>query len=208
VRRHLLRAARGDALPSELELVIQPSRGGQPVPAVLRVARLRGRAGEVVELRCVLHDLSERRALETRTRELAGERVARDGVEQANRLKTEFLSMFSHELRTPLNAIIAYAELLEMGIPVRMPETCRSYVQAMDAAARHPAVLVEEMLGFARIEAGAYLVRRDPVPLQELAHEVASFIGPLAAREGVAVHLDLPDAPSRCAPTGSRRGRY
>ena len=41
---------------------------------------------------------------------------SRDAMEQANKIKEEFLSVMSHELRTPLNAILGYTEMVRDGM--------------------------------------------------------------------------------------------
>ncbi|HEX9445542.1 MAG TPA: ATP-binding protein [Candidatus Binatia bacterium] len=43
-------------------------------------------------------------------------RASRDAMEQANKIKEEFLSVMSHELRTPLNAILGYTEMVKDGL--------------------------------------------------------------------------------------------
>jgi signal transduction histidine kinase/DNA-binding response OmpR family regulator len=43
-------------------------------------------------------------------------RSSRDAMEQANKIKEEFLSVMSHELRTPLNAILGYTEMVRDGM--------------------------------------------------------------------------------------------
>jgi GAF domain-containing protein len=40
------------------------------------------------------------------------ERQAREAAEEANRSKTNFLTMISHELRTPMNAVLGYTQLI------------------------------------------------------------------------------------------------
>ena len=43
-------------------------------------------------------------------------RSSRDAMEQANKIKEEFLSVMSHELRTPLNAILGFTEMVRDGM--------------------------------------------------------------------------------------------
>lgn len=186
-RRYLLRAAEGE-VGNELDVYLSP-RHGQPVPVAIRMAAVVGRGGEVTELRCTLRDLTERKRSEEQARQLEAERVARREAERANQVKADFLSTVSHELRTPLTTIMAYAELLAMGIPVPLPEEAAKPVHYIDEAARHLLLLIEQILGFARVEAGREEVQRETVEVGELLREVAVFVGPLATKRGLRMEI-------------------
>jgi PAS domain S-box-containing protein len=95
-----------------------------------------------------------------RVRLLDAERVARAEAELANRAKMEFLAMMSHELRTPLNAIAGYAELLETGLRGPLSAVQLADVRAIHRNERHLLSLIEEVLTFAKIDAGR--IRFDP----------------------------------------------
>ena len=99
-------------------------------------------------------------------------------AEEANRAKAQFLTTMSHELRTPLNAIDGYAELLEMGL--RGPVTA---AQAQDLARlrrrqRHLLALVNDVLNFARLEAGRVEWQITDVSVDDTLQVVESLIRP------------------------------
>jgi signal transduction histidine kinase len=89
-----------------------------------------------------------------RVRLLEAEHSARQAAEEANRAKTQFLATMSHELRTPLNAISGYAELMSLGSAVRRrPSSRRTSVRIMRSQ-RHLLSVINDILNFARLEAG------------------------------------------------------
>jgi signal transduction histidine kinase len=99
------------------------------------------------------------------------------------RLQSDFVSAVSHELRTPLTALQQFSELLVAG---RVPdEKARlQYYGAMAHESRHLRRLVERLLDFGRIEAGALKYRTEPVDLTALVRDVvAEFEGSGEARE-------------------------
>ncbi|HEX8245618.1 MAG TPA: ATP-binding protein [Longimicrobium sp.] len=104
---------------------------------------------------------------------------------EANRAKNDFLAVMSHELRTPLNAILGYTDLFLMGIPAPLPAPVEPQVQRVQSAARHLLELIEEILTFARIEAGQEEVRPAPVAVSALVQEAAALVEPLALERGI-----------------------
>ena len=111
----------------------------------------------------VVVDVTERRrAILQRERHLSeSEQLLSDAVqarataELANRAKGEFLALMSHELRTPLNAIGGYAELMELGIRGPITTEQRRDLARIQASQRHLLGLINGILNYTRVEAGA-----------------------------------------------------
>ena len=130
-------------------------------------------------------DVGARKAAEAeRERLLADAQGARAEAEAASRAKSEFLAVMSHELRTPLNAIGGYAELLEMGIRGPVTEQQREDLGRIQRSQRHLLALVNDVLNFARLDAGQVRYEIADVPVADLFAHVATLVGPqLAAKE-------------------------
>jgi PAS domain S-box-containing protein len=104
--------------------------------------------------------------------------VARAEAETANRAKADFLATMSHELRTPLNAIGGYTELLTMGLHGPVTDAQRDALERIERSQRHLQSLIEDILGFARIEAGHLSLTITNVALHALMADVEALIAP------------------------------
>lgn len=113
-------------------------------------------------------------------------RLYRNAV-AANESKTNFLATMSHELRTPLTAVIGYEELLADGITGPVTEAQRHQLERIKASARQLLSLIDEILLYARIEAGVESVKFARVRAKVNVDEALTVVAPLAN----ARHLSL-----------------
>ena len=91
--------------------------------------------------------------------------AAHEKAEAASRAKSEFLAVMSHELRTPLNAIGGYAELMELGVHGPVTPEQRTDLERLQRSQRHLLGLINGVLNYSRVEAGAVQYAVQEVPL-------------------------------------------
>lgn len=121
-------------------------------------------------------------------RETAEHARARAAAEQADQAKTAFLGTLSHELRTPMAGILGLLELLE-GAP---PAAERGqYLAQMRTAAMLLLELLEDMLDFARIEAGGVHLDSHAFSLRDAVNDVFAVQGTRADSRGLALVADF-----------------
>lgn len=75
-------------------------------------------------------------------------------LDQASRLKTNFISNMSHELRTPLNSVIALSGVLSRRLTNKIPDEELSYLEIISRNGKNLLTLINDILDISRIEAG------------------------------------------------------
>ena len=127
---------------------------------------------------------------------LYGEAVeGRRLAEEANRLKSRFLSMVSHELRTPLNLIAGLSELLLREGEEAAPEAYeadRKDIERIYVNAQHLDGLIRDVLDLAQSEAGQLKLIREPLDLSEVLDTVAVIGEQLAHDKGLSWRAEIP----------------
>lgn len=115
-------------------------------------------------------------------------------LEHSNRVKTDFLSMMSHELRTPLNAILGFAQLIQsqIGRP-NASDRVAGYAETIEQAGRHLLSLINDILQYARLDAGRGDLALGPCPLRESVAQSVAILSPLADQKSIDIVTSLPD---------------
>jgi signal transduction histidine kinase len=113
-------------------------------------------------------------------------------IQEANRLKTEFVSMVSHELRTPLTSIQGYAELLLED--EQIAEAHRESLTIVKKNSERLLGLINDLLDVSRMEAGRLDLHRTNLDIARLILEVAGSLRPLIETKRQQLSLDLGEA--------------
>lgn len=126
--------------------------------------------------------------------------AAHDVAAKANRAKADFLAVMSHELRTPLNAIAGYSEILSMGVPGTLNEKQGEAVRRIQRSQEHLLALIDDVLTFAKIEAGTSRIDPQTLRIADVFEELEPLVLPELLRKritldrgadnGLLVHAD------------------
>jgi len=142
-------------------------------------------AGHAVGFQDVVRDISETKALEDQLT------LARDTAEAGARAKSEFLANMSHELRTPLTSVIGFSGLLQAS--ENLPEAERRYADRIATASEALLSVINDILDYSKLEAGAVELDPQPFDPRELAQGAASIVEDQCAKKGLKLVLELAD---------------
>ena len=110
-------------------------------------------------------------------------------LEANEKRRRSFLAEVTHELRTPLAIIRGEAEAIADGVHPADPE----HLERILDAARTVERLVEDLSTLSVSDAGALILKREPVDLDVLVNESISDLRPAAESAGVVLEARVPD---------------
>ena len=110
-------------------------------------------------------------------------------LEQANRVKDEFLAILSHELRTPLTSILGWARLLRAG-KLKKLEHDRA-IEIVERNADAQMKLIEDLLDVSRIITGKLRIEFQPIQLAAIVEEGVDEFRPVAEAKGLTIAADI-----------------
>ena len=107
----------------------------------------------------------------------------------ARRQRTEWQDMLIHDVKSPLSAVLGTVKAL---LIEEQPPYEKELLTMADSAGRQVMRLLSNYLDVLRMESGSRPLETTAVSLLEAGRAAMEALGPVAAREGVAVSLDIP----------------
>ena len=111
-------------------------------------------------------------------------------LEEANRIKSDFLAVMSHEIRTPINGILGYADLLAR-TPVN--EDQEEYVKIIKTSGNNLLELINNILDFSKIESLGVDLENAPFKLEDTVVEALNVVLIRANEKGISLNFNISD---------------
>ena len=100
------------------------------------------------------------------------------GLEEADKIKTDFVAGMSYELRTPLTSIGGFAEMLAQGYAGKLPPAASDYVDAILESVERLAKLIDDVLDLTQGDRRGVVLDRERIDVAGLCRAVAESIEP------------------------------
>lgn len=125
----------------------------------------------------------------TRIEEALRERAT--GLEEADRVKTDFVANMSYELRTPLTSIGGFAEMLAAGYAGKLPPAATEYVAAILTSVERLSKLVDDVLDLTQGDTRGTTVEMDRVDLAGLCRSAIDTVKPRATEKSQVLEVSI-----------------
>jgi signal transduction histidine kinase/CheY-like chemotaxis protein len=186
----VMRALRG-LVTDDLEVFLRTPPHPRGVHLSISGRPLLGADGSLRGGLAVFRDVTARREAEAATRRSLELEIENRQIQEATRMKSQFLASMSHELRTPLNAIIGFSELLECDAVAPGSPEYRQFVDDILSSGRHLLRLVNDVLDLAKVEAGRMEFHPEAVEPARLIDEVRGILRTAIAQKRVRLETQV-----------------
>jgi signal transduction histidine kinase len=130
-------------------------------------------------------DVTDSSRIEAALRERAA------ALEEADRVKTDFVANMSYELRTPLTSIGGFAEMLQGGYAGELPSAATDYVGAILESVERLSKLINDVLDLTQGDTQGIVLERERVDVAGMCRAAAEALKGRAAEKGQKLELAL-----------------
>ena len=153
---------------------------GSEFPSTVLATKLKW--GDRALLQGTIRDITLQKQAEEELEKKVEERTldykkAKEEAEQANRLKSEFLSNMSHELKTPMHGILSFSKFGIDKIAKIDEEKKLDYFKKINSSGKRLMVLLNNLLDLSKLEAGRELYEMESVNIGQVIKNVVTNMG-------------------------------
>lgn len=141
--------------------------------------------GKIIGILGISVDITARKHVEKELLE------AKQKAEIANQAKSEFIANISHDIRTPLNGILGIAQVMRMR-PHYQEQV--DFFDDITTAVNTLLHLIEDILDFAKLEAGKLELTSEPFDLRMLIEEIINMTSHQANQKNIKLIFSYPDS--------------
>lgn len=116
-------------------------------------------------------------------------------IAEANRMKSEFVSIASHQLRSPLSAINWGLEFVLGGKLGKLDKEKEEYLSMLYGNSGEMLKIVNNLLNVSRLEQGRFAFQPKNINIAEMAKSIVGGMSPLAYSNNVKLTLDIKNSP-------------
>ncbi|MBU0557048.1 MAG: PAS-domain containing protein [Alphaproteobacteria bacterium] len=137
----------------------------------------------------IMLDITDSRRIEQALRD------RNEALEDADRVKTAFVSNMSYELRTPLTSIVGFAEMMDAGYAGELSPQSKEYLAAIMEATTRLTRLIDNVLELTQGAAGGLPLDRREVAVDSLVQQVVETLRAKAEARDVTIDVSLQGEP-------------
>lgn len=171
------------------EIRLQPRHGNQ-FDCSINLTTMCDDQGNLLGWRWLFRDITARKQAEEQLRSVQLQNLQ---LQEAARIKSQFISVVSHELRTPMNSILGFSQLLLRRYYHLLPPELRTMVERIVNSGKQLLVLIENILDFSTLEADRLELQPQEFNLVELVTNTTEQLHFLTEQKNLtlAIHTNI-----------------
>ncbi len=145
--------------------------------------------GNCIGIRWMLRDISARKQAEEKMHFMEMQNYQ---LQQAEKVKSEIITVLSHELRTPLNVVLGFSDLISFKLDENQltSDFIIKYVETIKDSGSQLLTLINSMLDLAKLQEGKFSLELQPFYMGELIEIIVEKLRFFASQKNISLDFN------------------